>query len=45
MTKTMNAKCAEIAMCEISIGSEPLDQEMIWTVDLNPYRSFVDQDL
>jgi hypothetical protein len=29
VTKTMNAKSAEIAMCKISIGSEPLDQVLI----------------
>jgi hypothetical protein len=29
VTKTMNAKNAEIAMCEISIGSELLDQVLI----------------
>ena len=29
MTKTMNAKNAKIVMCEISIGSEPLDQVLI----------------
>jgi hypothetical protein len=29
VTKTMNAKSAEIAMCKISIGSEPSDQVLI----------------
>ena len=29
MTKTMNAKSAKIAIYEISIGSEPLDQVFI----------------
>jgi hypothetical protein len=29
VTKTMNAKSAEIAIYEISIGSEPLDQVLI----------------
>jgi hypothetical protein len=29
VTKTMNAKNAEIVMCEISIGSELLDQVLI----------------
>jgi hypothetical protein len=45
VTKTMNAKSAEIAMCEISIGSELSDQEMIWTVDLTSSRRFGDRDL
>jgi hypothetical protein len=45
VTKTMNAKSVEIAMCKISIGSEPSDQEMIWTVDLTSSRSFGDRDL
>jgi hypothetical protein len=43
--KTLNAKSVEIAMCEIWIGSEPSDQEMIWTVDLTSSRSFRDRDL
>jgi hypothetical protein len=29
VTKTMNAKSAEIVICEILIGSEPLDQVLI----------------
>jgi hypothetical protein len=29
VTKTMNVKSAKIAMCKISIGSEPLDQVLI----------------
>jgi hypothetical protein len=29
VTKTMNAKSAEITMCKISIGSEPSDQVLI----------------
>jgi hypothetical protein len=29
VTKTLNAKSVEIAMCEISIGSEPSDQVLI----------------
>jgi hypothetical protein len=29
VTKTLNAKSAEIAIGEISIGSEPLDQVLI----------------
>jgi hypothetical protein len=29
VTKTLSAKNAEIAMCEISIGSKPLDQALI----------------
>jgi hypothetical protein len=45
VTKTLNAKSAEITMCEIAIESEPSDQEMIWTVDLTSSRSFGDRDL
>jgi hypothetical protein len=29
VTKSMNAKSAEITMCKISIGSEPSDQVLI----------------
>jgi hypothetical protein len=43
--KTLNAKSAGIAMCEILIGSEPSDQEMIWTVDPTSSWSFGDRDL
>ena len=33
VTKTLNVKSVEIAMCEISTESEPSDQDVIWTVD------------
>jgi hypothetical protein len=45
VTKTLNAKSVEIAMCEISTESEPSDQEVIWTIDLTSSRSIGDQDL
>jgi hypothetical protein len=38
-------KNPDIAMCEISIESEPSDQDVIWTVDPTSLRSFVDRDL
>jgi hypothetical protein len=45
VTKTLNVKSVEIAMCEIPTESEPSDQDMIWTVDPTSLRSFVDRDL
>jgi hypothetical protein len=45
VTKTLNAKSAEIVMCEIAIESELSDQEMIWIVDQTSSQSFRDQDL
>jgi hypothetical protein len=45
VTKTLNIKSVEIAMCEISTESKPSDQDMIWTIDSTSLRSFVDQDL
>jgi hypothetical protein len=43
VTKTLKVKSVEIAMCEISTESEPLDQDLIWTVDPTSLRSFVDR--
>jgi hypothetical protein len=36
---------AEIAICNIATYLQPLDQEVIWTVDLTSSRGFVDRDL
>jgi hypothetical protein len=33
VTKTLNVKSVEIAMCEIPTESELSDQDVIWTVD------------
>jgi hypothetical protein len=35
----------EIAICEIAIQSQSLNQDHIWTVDPNPYRSFANRDM
>jgi hypothetical protein len=40
VTKTLDNKNVEIAICDIAIQSQPLNQDQIWTVDLTPYRSF-----
>jgi hypothetical protein len=45
MSKIIDIRNPDFAICEITIESEPSDQEMIWTVDLTSSRSFVDQDL
>jgi hypothetical protein len=45
VTKTLNVKSVEIAMCEISTESEPSYQDVIWTVDPTSLRSFKDRDL
>jgi hypothetical protein len=38
MSKNIDIKNPEIAMCEIPTESEPSDQDVIWTVDLTPCR-------
>ena len=45
MSKNIDIKNPEIAMCEISTESELSYQDVIWTVDPTPCRSFEDQDL
>jgi hypothetical protein len=45
VTKTLDNKNAEIAICDIGIQSQPLNQAWIWTVDVTPYRSFGDRDI
>jgi hypothetical protein len=44
VTRTLDNKNAEIAICDMAIQSQPLSQDQIWTVDLTPYRSFVNRD-
>jgi hypothetical protein len=44
MTKSLDLKNPDFAICDIAIQSQPLNQEVIWTVDLTPYRSFVNRD-
>jgi hypothetical protein len=44
MSKNINHRNPEIAICEIAIESQPLDQDVIWTVDLTPFRSFADRN-
>jgi intracellular sulfur oxidation DsrE/DsrF family protein len=43
--KTLNIKNVEIAICEITIQSQSLNEDHIWTVDLTPYRSFANRDM
>jgi hypothetical protein len=45
VTKTLNVKSVEIAMCKIPTESEPSDQDMIWTIDPTSLQSFMDLDL
>jgi hypothetical protein len=45
VTKTLNIKDVEIVICEIMIQSQSLNQDQIWTVDLTPYRSFMNRDM
>ena len=45
VTKTLNVKSVEITMCEIPTESELSDQDVIWTIDLTPSRSFEDWEL
>jgi intracellular sulfur oxidation DsrE/DsrF family protein len=44
VTRTLDKKNVEIAICDMTIQSQPLSQDQIWTVDLTPYRSFVNRD-
>ena len=45
MTKIIDIRNPDFAICDITIQSQPLNQEGIWTVDLTPYRSFIDWGL
>jgi hypothetical protein len=45
MSKNIEIKNPEIAMCEIPTEYEPSDQDVIWTIDLTPCRSFEDREL
>jgi hypothetical protein len=45
VTKTLENKNAEIAICDMAIQSQPLNQAWIWTIDVTPYRSFGDRDI
>jgi hypothetical protein len=35
----------QFVICEIVSESEPSDQDQIWTIDVTPYRSFVNHDM
>jgi hypothetical protein len=45
VTKTLDIKNANFAICKIAIQSQPLNRDHIWTVDHTPYRSFANHDL
>jgi hypothetical protein len=45
VTKTLDNKNVEITICDMAIQSQPLSQDQIWTIDITPYRSFVDRDI
>jgi hypothetical protein len=45
MSKNIDIKNPETAICEIPTESEPSDEDVIWTVDPTPYWSFKDRDL
>jgi hypothetical protein len=43
--RTQCIKNVEIAICDMAIQSQPLNQAWIWTINVTPYRSFRDRDL
>jgi hypothetical protein len=45
MSKIINIKNVDFAICEIAIQSQPLNQAQIWIVDLTLYRSFRDRNM
>jgi hypothetical protein len=45
MSKKQCNKNVKIAICEIAIKSNPLNQDQIWTADSSPCRSFEDRVL
>jgi hypothetical protein len=45
VTRTLNNRNVEIAICEIATLSEPSDQVLIGTVDPTLFRGFGDRDL
>jgi hypothetical protein len=44
MTKSLDIKNPDFAICEIATESGPSDTEMIRTIDHSPYRSFGDRE-
>jgi hypothetical protein len=45
VTKTLDNKNVEIAICDMVIQSQPLNQALIRTVDPMPLRGIGDRDL
>jgi hypothetical protein len=45
VTKTLDIRNADFAICDMAIQSQPLNQVHIWTVGSTPSRSFTDRDL
>ena len=45
MSKIIDIRNPNIAICEIKMQSEPLDQALIWTVDSSQWRGIGDQEL
>jgi hypothetical protein len=45
VTKTFDNETSEIAIRDIAIQSQPLNQDQTQTVDHTPYRSFANRDM
>jgi hypothetical protein len=45
MSKIIDIRKSDIAICEITMQSEPSDQALIWTVDSSQWRGIGDREL
>jgi hypothetical protein len=45
MSKNIDIKNPDFAICEITMQSEPSDQALIWTVDSTQWRGIGDREL
>jgi hypothetical protein len=45
LSKNIDKKNANFAICDMEIQSQPLNQVHIWTVGSTPSQSFADRDL
>jgi hypothetical protein len=45
MSKNIDIKNPDFAICEITMQSEPSDQALIWTVDSSQWRGIGDREL
>jgi hypothetical protein len=45
LSKNIDIRNPDIAICEITMQSEPSDQALIWTIDSSQWRGIGDREL